>query len=52
MSDIRNQHGVFSWTEYLTRDVEAAKAFYGKVFGWTFEATPIQQGGTYHVLKS
>jgi predicted enzyme related to lactoylglutathione lyase len=30
-----NEPGTWSWSELLTTDVEAAKAFYGEVFGWT-----------------
>lgn len=30
-------HGQFAWYELVTPDVEAAKAFYGAVVGWTFE---------------
>lgn len=26
--------GAFSWNELMTTDVEAAKAFYGELFGW------------------
>ena len=26
--------GTFSWIELHTSDVEAAKSFYGRVFGW------------------
>jgi predicted enzyme related to lactoylglutathione lyase len=29
--------GAFSWSELITNDVEAAKAFYGQVFGWQFK---------------
>ena len=39
MSDDVQPHmmpGKFSWNELCTRDIEAAKAFYGTVFGWTF----------------
>jgi predicted enzyme related to lactoylglutathione lyase len=37
--------------ELMVRDVERAKAFYGRVFGWTFgsyspEYTQIETGGT------
>lgn len=28
------QHGAFSWCELMTTDVEAAKSFYGTLFGW------------------
>lgn len=29
------KHGVFSWCELMTTDVEAAKRFYSELFGWT-----------------
>lgn len=32
--------GKFSWNELCTTDLEGAKTFYGKVFGWTFESAP------------
>ena len=32
-----NPIGRFCWYELMTTDAEAAKAFYGKVVGWTFE---------------
>lgn len=41
-------HGQFAWNELLTSDVEAAKTFYGTLFGWDFEANPMP-GGTYWV---
>jgi hypothetical protein len=31
------KHGVFCWTEVITSDVEANKAFYANVFGWEFK---------------
>ena len=31
-------HGEFSHIEFPTDDLERAKAFYSKVFGWQFEA--------------
>ncbi len=39
-----NEPGAFSWAELNTRDVEAAKAFYGDVFGWTFEEKESERG--------
>jgi predicted enzyme related to lactoylglutathione lyase len=30
-----NEPGSWTWNNLLTRDVEAAREFYGKVFGWT-----------------
>ena len=44
-------HGTFCWNELMTRDVEKAKAFYGAAIGWTFEAMPMPDGGTYWVAR-
>ena len=33
--ELVNEPGTWSWSELLTTDVEASKAFYGDVFGWT-----------------
>lgn len=35
------------WADLQTKDVEAAKAFYGHVFGWSFEDLPTPDGRTY-----
>jgi hypothetical protein len=35
----------------MTRDAEKAKKFYGATVGWTFEAMPMPDGGTYWVAK-
>jgi hypothetical protein len=32
--DVWKTHGAFSWCELMTTDVEAAKRFYSKLFGW------------------
>ena len=32
--------GMFSWCELMTSDVEAAKAFYSRLFGWALEPVP------------
>jgi predicted enzyme related to lactoylglutathione lyase len=45
-------HGAFVWNELHTRDVEKAKAFYGETLGWTFDAMPMQEGGTYWIAKT
>ena len=45
------EHGHFYWNELLTRDVEGAKAFYGKLAGWQFEGMAMPDGGTYWVAK-
>ena len=44
-------HGTFYWNELMTRDAEKAKAFYGATLGWTFEAMPMPEGGTYWMAK-
>ena len=37
MNEPFKQHGAFSWCELITSDVEAAKTFYTKLFGWDTE---------------
>jgi predicted enzyme related to lactoylglutathione lyase len=32
--------GAFCWVELGTTDQNAAKEFYGKLFGWTFHCAP------------
>lgn len=49
MKDFLMKHGVFSWNELMTTDLEAAKDYYGKLFGWTFKEMPMSCGGTYVV---
>ena len=44
-------HGTFIWNELMTRDVEGAKAFFAETLGWTYDAMPIPQGGTYWLAK-
>jgi len=41
MNEQFRQHGAFSWCELMTTDVEAAKAFYTKLFGWGAEDMPM-----------
>jgi uncharacterized protein len=38
-----NEPGALTWNELGTRDVEAAKAFYGEVFGWTADEHELQR---------
>jgi uncharacterized protein len=47
--DAQRSHGTFCWNELMTRDVERAKQFYRTTIGWSFEATPMPDGGTYWV---
>jgi len=37
MSDV----GTICWNELNTRDLGKARQFYGDLFGWTFDATPM-----------
>jgi predicted enzyme related to lactoylglutathione lyase len=43
--------GTFSWVDLATTDPEAAKAFYGGLFGWEAEDMPIPDGGVYSMMK-
>lgn len=43
--------GTFLWDEFLAADVEAAKAYYTEVFGWTTEAMDMGGAGTYTLFK-
>jgi predicted enzyme related to lactoylglutathione lyase len=46
--------GTFSWTDLSTPDPEAAKGFYGGLFGWEAEDLPIPDdagGGVYTMLR-
>lgn len=45
-----NLHGAFSWCELLTNDVDTAKHFYGKLFGWTLEPAPTALPGVDYTL--
>ena len=49
----RTEHapGTFSWLDLTTSDAAAAKAFYGRLFGWEFEDNEIPGGGTYTMRK-
>jgi predicted enzyme related to lactoylglutathione lyase len=48
----QRSHGNFCWNELMTRDVEGAKRFYQSTIGWSFEAMPMADGGTYWVASS
>jgi uncharacterized protein len=45
------EHGTFYWNELMTRDVERAKKFYAQTIGWSFDAMPTPEGGTYWLAK-
>ena len=42
MKDPYQQHGAFSWFELMTTDVEGAKKFYTRLFGWETEDMPME----------
>lgn len=50
-AELVNEDGTFGWNELGTRDVPAAREFYGRVFGWTVEEQEMPGMGTYHVWK-
>lgn len=49
-AEVVNEAGAVVWNELNTRDPEAAKSFYGTVFGWGFEEREFETG-TYNTLK-
>jgi predicted enzyme related to lactoylglutathione lyase len=51
VADRFKTHGDFSWTELMTRDVEAAKKFYAELLGWSMEEMPMAEG-PYIVLRA
>jgi len=52
----RTEHkpGTFSYVELSTSDADAAKSFYGGLFGWDYEDNPLPEeagGGVYSLAK-
>jgi predicted enzyme related to lactoylglutathione lyase len=43
--------GTPNWVDLQTTNTGAAKAFYGGLFGWTFDDQPMPQGGPYSMAK-
>ena len=50
-AELVNEDGTFGWNELGTRDVPAAREFYGQVFGWTVEEQEMPGMGTYYIWK-
>jgi len=44
--------GKFVWYDLITDDAEAARRFYGALFGWTFEETTGPNGNDYVLVRS
>jgi predicted enzyme related to lactoylglutathione lyase len=42
--------GTFSWVDLQTTDQEAAKAFYGALFGWEADDRPVGDGVVYSMM--
>jgi uncharacterized protein len=49
-AEIVSETGAIVWNELNTRDTEAAKAFYGAVFGWNYDEREFETGN-YTSLK-
>jgi predicted enzyme related to lactoylglutathione lyase len=47
-----NVHGALTWNELGTTDVEAAKSFYGELFGWTYEDLEMDGQGSYSIVRN
>lgn len=43
--------GFMAWNELMTRDVDAAKAFYNTVFGWAYEDNEMPAGFVYSTIS-
>jgi len=44
--------GTFSWVELASTDQDAAKKFYGALFGWTFQDMDMGPDGVYTIFKN
>jgi predicted enzyme related to lactoylglutathione lyase len=51
MDQVKYAPGTFSWVDLGTTDANAAKKFYGGLFGWTFDDQPSGPGMTYSMCK-
>jgi uncharacterized protein len=47
----KHEHGTFSWIELGTTDADAAKRFYGGLFGWQFDDMPAGPDMIYSMAK-
>lgn len=44
--------GTFSWADLTTTDQDAARTFYGGLFGWAADDMPVGEGIVYAMMKS
>lgn len=42
--DVYKTSGAISWSELVTSDLAAARAFYSKLFGWSTKDMPVASG--------
>ena len=42
--------GVFSWIDLTTTDQDAAKRFYGELFGWEADDRPVGDAAVYSMM--
>ena len=49
---IVNDVGSFGWNELLTTDTSKASKFYGDLFGWTWDESPMPNGTSYTTIKN
>lgn len=43
MDELLMKHGMISWAELMTSDLEAAKEFYARLFGWQLVKAPMEE---------
>jgi predicted enzyme related to lactoylglutathione lyase len=46
-----NEDAAMTWNELMTRDIDAASAFYGALFDYEFENLPETADGSYKMMK-
>ena len=46
-----HEPGTLSWTDLATSDQDAAKAFYGGLFGWEYDELPMGDDATYSMAQ-
>jgi uncharacterized protein len=47
-----NAPGALTWNELHTSDLDAARSFYGDLFGWSFQEMAAGDGPEYHVIRN
>lgn len=52
MSEQSATSGHAVWRDLMTTDLDAGKAFYAKLFGWTIEPWDMGKGGTYDMFQT